>query len=68
MKRNERKWFEDGQVALLDKGGSEMQVVIEALHIEHQGEAVYLVREIANNARFPASEKNLKRMPSRGAR
>jgi hypothetical protein len=64
MKRCDRKWFEDHDVAMLDKNGTPTRVEIVNLRGDYEGEALYTVREMeGQRQQYPASEKNLSRIP-----
>lgn len=58
--RNKRKWWEDDELALLDKAdGTKPIVQVSGLVGDRDDERVYYVTEVQSRQQYPASERSL---------
>lgn len=69
IKRNERKWLENGDLVILAKHvqatdvTTDTPVIVVGLSGETQeGEVIYDVEELHTRQRYPASERHLRRL------
>lgn len=63
--RNKRKWWEDDELAILDKSdGTRPIVQISGLVGDRDDERIYYVTEITSRQQYPASERSLSRPTS----